>query len=89
MNDAQIASLKDAVASKTSKVMWNPDSDTARQIVRVGTHAEENDNTILCGIFSNGQYVALYNCDFNDFVVTRPLFTTEGQLSPAPANWMM
>lgn len=68
MNDKQIEILKEAISRGI--VQWNPDSRNARQVVKVSKHVEEGEG--LCGIFANGEYVALYNCDLSDFVlVTR------------------
>jgi len=68
MNDEQIEILKKAIGRGI--LQWNPDSKNARQVVKVGRHIEEGEDP--CGIFANGEYIALYNCDLSDFVlVTR------------------
>ena len=71
MNAFQIDALGQAIIHG-KRVLWNPDSSTARVVVNVAPHAEEGGSD-LCGIFSNGEYVALYNCSFSDFVVVIPL----------------
>jgi hypothetical protein len=54
------------------EVIWNPDGNTGRKIEQVAKHWDEPG---LCGYFSGGEYVALYNCSLSDFVISTRLIT--------------
>ena len=71
MNDNEIRFLQEMLTVKT--IVWMPDSHTARRIKRISKHPDELDE--LCGFFSNGEYIALYNCTKTDFYMIHPIFS--------------
>jgi hypothetical protein len=66
MNDREIEALRRNLKSDRI-LLWNPDSQTARQVKSIKPHAEEDNE--LCAIFANGEYAVLYNCPISDFIV--------------------
>ena len=70
MNDAEVESLRNAVAK--GRVMWTPDSCTARYVKKIAPHVEEGGGD-PCAIFAGGAYAALYNCELGEFVSVVPL----------------
>lgn len=49
---------------------WLPDDKTARKIMEIRPYGDEPGE---CAIFSNFQYVALYNTELSDFAVVERL----------------
>jgi hypothetical protein len=76
MTEQEELDLKTLVDSG-SIIMWNPDQVTARTIVRVGTWRSNDpdveDEPGLCAFFDNGEYVALYNCELEEFIKAQRL----------------
>jgi hypothetical protein len=70
MTDAEIATLKAAVAS--GEVVWSPESREAHPVRSIGEHAEEGAG-FACAILDGGKYVALYNADLTDFCRLTPI----------------
>ena len=72
MTQNEIMHIKTLVELSASKgsVYWMPDESTSRKVVRVGKHKEEYE---VCGIFSNGEFVALDNCEITDFCLAKRL----------------
>ena len=59
-----------------SEVLWQPDNETARKVVSVTERKfkdPEEDEPGLCANFDGGEYVALYNVELSDFIVSRRL----------------
>lgn len=77
MEDSQIEKLKQLI-DQGIQIVWNPDSTVCRKIVSIssppkpldGDEPEPSD----CGYFSNGEYVALWNCEPIDFKTIFPIF---------------
>ena len=69
MNEEEEMLLKAHVESG-SIVLWVPDTSTAKRVVSVRERVSEPG---LCAHFSNGEHVALYNCELSDFVVGKRL----------------
>lgn len=70
MNDNEIMFLQEML--KIKSIVWMPDSHTARQIKRIAKHSAEDG---LVAYFSDGKYIALYNCDKHEFYMVAPIFT--------------
>lgn len=52
------------VSTGDAKVFWMPGDGTAREVILVAPHKDED---CLCAYFQGGQYVALDGCELNDF----------------------
>lgn len=70
MNDLEVERLKYAV--EHGRVMWTPDSHTARYVKQIATHVEEGVDA-PCAIFDRGEYAVLWNCELREFVVVNDI----------------
>jgi len=81
MNTTEIDLLKSTLMTKT--VLWYPDKDTAREVLRVGVGMIPVDDEDAaadaapvqgeCAFLTRGDYLALEHCDVEDFVMITPL----------------
>ncbi len=68
MNERQQMTLVSII--KNNAVAWSPDESTCRFITSI-THRTDEDE--LCANFSDGKYVALGNCNPEDFLIVEQL----------------
>lgn len=64
MNQEDQIRMRNLFKSGTS-IYWNPDNETCKKVIHVGKHEDEPG---LCAMFENGEYVALFGCEVNDFI---------------------
>lgn len=77
MNEEEIKALEAAV--KSGSVMWMPDHETAKRVVRVGMRSEGGtDELEPAASFADNKYVALYACSLSEFksVAIHPIAAT-------------
>lgn len=69
MDEEQINQLESLLA-QGHKLFWSPDNSTAREVVSIGDPPQEEvPEPSRCGYFENGQFVALWNCEIEHFIV--------------------
>lgn len=91
MDDIQIGKLKRVVAEKKRLLFWVPGDGTCRQIVRVGiapTLAGDVPEPSEVGIFDYppGQYVALSEMSFDEFIIGKRLEEVDLELEVEEAG---
>ena len=78
MNDDQIETLKSHLMAD-DQLVWNPDTTTCRKIIKIGKGPNvdpcDEPEPSECAYFSNGEYVALYNCEPYQFKILITIFT--------------
>lgn len=78
MDDKQIEQLEAVLDdANNGKLYWMPDENTARRVMNIGNpptpKAGDIEEPSKVAYFANGEYAALYNADFNEFVLVRPV----------------
>ncbi|EIQ01093.1 hypothetical protein OpiT1DRAFT_05661 [Opitutaceae bacterium TAV1] len=80
MTDADITLLRRTVQAsspETGEICWSPDEYTARKVIGIGRPLttgglfEDEPEPSECAFFANGEYVALYNTELDDFAVVK------------------
>ena len=75
MSEEQELLLK-KIVEEGANVLWQPDDETARKVVSVTTRKfkdPEEDEPGLCANFLNGEYVALYNVELEEFIIAESI----------------
>jgi len=82
MTTTDIIKLKSVLTTHT--VLWYPDKDTAREVLRIGEGiipleeeaaplSEADTVSGDCAYLTRGDYLALEHCDLADFVIALPI----------------